>query len=144
MPMKRRFFKQREGAVTPQAVAAYEHALAMRKRAHLSDADKQAAHEAERIVDRLLGFKFFEDTIWDIMKYGVDPEQPHSVLAGEQLRQLNAALRAKRTGAKNANLSKATAASAPVGGSNSGPLGQSQTSAEDAAVGTPVPADADP
>ena len=54
--MKRRFFKQREGAVTPQVVAAYEHALAMRKRAHLSDADKQAAHEAERIVDRLLGF----------------------------------------------------------------------------------------
>ena len=139
MPVKRRLGKQREGAVTPQVVAAYEHALAMRKRAHLSDADKQAAHEAERIVDRLLGFKFFEDTIWDIMKYGVDPEQPHSVLAGEQLRQLNAALRVKRTGARNANLSKAAAAPAPtsVEGSPTVQSGQQETEA-------PVPADADP
>ena len=131
MPMKRRFFKQREGAVTPQAVAAYEHALAVRKRAHLSDADKQAAHEAERIVDRLLGFKFFEDTIWDIMKHGVDPKQPHSVLAGEQLRQLNAALRAKRI--------KAAAAPAPVSteGSPAVQSGQLETEA-------PVRADAEP
>jgi len=111
----------------------------MRKRAHLSDADKQAAHEAERIVDRLLGFKFFEDTIWDIIKYGVNLEQPHSVFAGEQLRQLNAALRAKRTGAKNANLSKAAAApaSTSIEGSPTDRSGQSGTEA-------PVPADADP
>jgi hypothetical protein len=137
--MKRRFFKQREGAVTSQAVAAYEHALAMRKRAHLSDADKQAAHEAERIVDRLLGFKFFEDTVWDVLKHGVDPEQPRSVLAGEQLRQLNAALRAKRIGARNAHLSKTAAAPAPtsVEGSPIVQSGQQETEA-------PVPADADP
>jgi hypothetical protein len=150
--VKRRFGKQRQGAVTPQVVAAYEHALAVRKRAHLSDADKQAAHEAERIVDRLLGFKFFEDTIWDIMKHGVDPKQPHSVLAGEQLRQLNAALRAKRTGARNANLSKAAAALTPMGVNNP----DSQFANLDKAEGFPtvqsgqqeteasVPADADP
>jgi hypothetical protein len=58
MPVKRRLGKQRQGAVTPQVVAAYEHALAMRKRAHLSDADKQAAHEAERIVDRCSASSF--------------------------------------------------------------------------------------
>jgi hypothetical protein len=87
----------------------------------------------------LLGFKFFEDTIWDIMKYGVDPEQPHSVLAGEQLRQLNAALRVKRTGARNANLSKAAAAPAPTSTEGSPTVQSGQQEIE-----APVPADADP
>jgi hypothetical protein len=65
------------------------------------------------------------------MKYGVDPEQPHSVLAGEQLRQLNAALRAKRI--------KAAAAPAPVSteGSLAVQSGQLETEA-------PARADADP
>ena len=71
------------------------------------------------------------------MKYGVDPEQPHSVLAGEQLRQLNAALRVKRTGARNANLSKAAAAPMSAEGSPTVQSGQQETEA-------PVPADADP
>jgi hypothetical protein len=96
--MKRRLSKQRSGAITPQTVVAYQLALEAREFADRtgSEDDRDAAHAAERIVDRLLGFKFFEDTIWDIKKYGVDPEQPHSVLAAEQLRQLDEALAAAK------------------------------------------------
>ena len=50
MPVKRRLSKQHDGRITPTVVAAYAQALKLRKRAHLSDADRDAANEAERVV----------------------------------------------------------------------------------------------
>ena len=141
MPMKRRFFKQREGAVTPQAVAAYEHALAMRKRANRSgsDADRDAAHEAGRVVDRMFQIRLWATSIWDIERYGPDPGDPDWVRAADIKRRLDAAIRAKRTGVKNSHLSKAAAAPAPTSAEGSPTVQSGQSGTE-----APVRADADP
>jgi hypothetical protein len=140
--VKRRLGKQRDGAITPQAVAAYEHALAMRKRAHLSDADRDAAHEAKRVVDRMFQIGLWATSILDTERYGPDPGDPDWVRAADIKRRLDAAIRAKRTGAKNANLSKAAAV--PTEGSEHAALPHVQTPTEDPVGGALVPADAEP
>ena len=144
MPVKRRLGKQRDGAITPQAVAAYEHALAMRKRANRSgsDADRDAAHEAGRVVDRMFQIRLWATSIWDIERYGPDPGDPDWVRAADIKRRLDEALaaaRAKQTGAKNSNLSKAAAAPASTSTEGSPTVQSGQQEIE-----APVPADADP
>jgi len=72
MPMKRRLSKTRGGVVTPQIVAAYRHALKLRKRAHLSQADHDRAHEAVAIVERALSggiWRLWLMSVFDVHHY---------------------------------------------------------------------------
>jgi hypothetical protein len=52
MPMKRRIHKLRDDRVTPTVLAAYRRALELRA---LGADFREEAHEAEAMVDRLLG-----------------------------------------------------------------------------------------
>ena len=69
MPVKRRLSKQRDGRITPTVVAAYAYALELRERAHLSDADREAAHEAERVVDRALSIRLWQTSVFDVDRF---------------------------------------------------------------------------
>src|SRR5262245_61556487 len=84
MPVKRRLSKQHDGRITPSVIAAYQRALALRERAHLSDDDRDAAHEAQAAVDRLLGGgvrRMWKISIWDfddIYSRDTPPRDPRS------------------------------------------------------------------
>ena len=141
MPVKRRLGKQGDGAITPQAVAAYEHALAMRKRADRSGSDEDAAvaHEAERVIDRMFQIRLWMTSIWDVQRYSPHPGNADWERAADIKRRLDAAIRAKRTGVKNSHLSKAAAAPAPTSAEGSPTVQSGQSGTE-----APVRADADP
>ena len=125
MPVKRRLGKQGDGAITPQAVAAYEHALAMRKRADRSGSDEDAAvaHEAERVIDRMFQIRLWMISIWDVQRYSPHPGNADWERAADIKRRLDEALVAVRA--------KQTTPAVPA-------------PTEDAEAEAPVPADADP
>ena len=91
MPVKRRLSKQHDGRITPTVVAAYAHALKLRKRAHLSDADRDAANEAERVVDRALSVKLWHTSIFDVDRFR-EPGDPDWERSASLRRQLDQAL----------------------------------------------------
>jgi hypothetical protein len=109
MPVKRRISKQIDGRVTPSVVAAYARALALRERAHLSDDDRHAAHEAERVVDRALNIKLWQTSLFDVYTYR-DEGDPGWERSAELRRKLDAALAAARASAATVSKPEPTAA----------------------------------
>src|SRR5262249_37219015 len=91
MPVKRRLSKQHDGRITPSVVAAYAHALKLRKRAHLSDDDRDAAHEAEKVVDRALSIRLWQTSVFDVDRFQ-EPGDPDWERSAALRRQLDAAL----------------------------------------------------
>jgi hypothetical protein len=91
MPVKRRLSKQHDGRITPTVVAAYKLALELREWAHLSEADRLAAHDAERVVDRALQIRLWQTSVFDVADYR-QPGDPDWERAAELRRRLDAAL----------------------------------------------------
>jgi len=91
MPVKRRLSKQHDGRITPTVVAAYAHALKLRKRAHLSDADRDAANEAEKVVDRALSIRLWQTSVFDVDRFR-EPGDPDWERSAELRRLLDQAL----------------------------------------------------
>jgi hypothetical protein len=91
MPVKRRLSKQHDGRVTPTVVAAYAHALKLRERAHLSDDDRDTAHEAERVVDRALSIRLWQTSVFDVDRFR-EPGDPDWERSAALRGQLDAAL----------------------------------------------------
>jgi hypothetical protein len=89
--------------ITPQALDLYRRALKLRTRAHLSSADKYACHDAERDLDRALGIKLWDTSVFDTIGY----KQPPAYMNADQRegwmwsmglrQQLEAAVRQERT-----------------------------------------------
>ena len=67
--------RQHTPLITPQVVDLYRRALELRKRAHLSDADKHACWDAEHAVDRMLGLKLWDDSVFEDFMF-VSDEPP--------------------------------------------------------------------
>jgi hypothetical protein len=61
--------------ITPQVVELYRRALRLRKQAHLSEADRELAIDAERDVDRALGLKLWDDSVFEDFMF-VSDEPP--------------------------------------------------------------------
>lgn len=55
MPVKRRLSKVVDGRITSSVVVASARALELREQASRGEIDRDAAHEAEATVDRMLG-----------------------------------------------------------------------------------------
>jgi hypothetical protein len=94
MPVKRRLSKQIDGRVTPSIVAAYQRALALRERAHLSEDDRDAAHEAEAAVERMLGGgirRMWQISVFDVFEFQ-EPGDPDWERSASLRRRLDAAL----------------------------------------------------
>jgi hypothetical protein len=101
VPVKRRFGKARVGAITAETVRLYRHALKLRQH----DPVSEETHNAKRAVDRALGWRMWEVSIWDIGEgeiydRTVPPQDPkwHDdwARAVEQLEALEAAVREQR------------------------------------------------
>jgi hypothetical protein len=94
MPMKRRLSKINSDRITPSVLANFARALELRKLAEQGAADPEDVHAAERIVDRSLGVRLWEVSIFDVYTF-------HDDGRSLQLRQqLDAALaEAKRAAA---------------------------------------------
>jgi hypothetical protein len=83
VPVKRRISKQIDGRITPTTLAAYQRALALREQG----ADPEEVHEAERVVDRCLGVRLWQVSVFDAHRWSDADER------SLQLRQqLDAAL----------------------------------------------------
>ena len=80
MPVKRRLSKQREGAVSPQAVAAYEHALAMRKQHARGELDLDAVAEADKTVEQMLSIKMWQPSVFGLDTFWEPSDDPQEVL----------------------------------------------------------------
>jgi len=110
MPVKRRLGKQRENAISPTTIGLYARALELRA---LGADFREEAHEAQAAVERALGGgirRLWETSVFDVIDYGPSPGDPDWERATDLKRRLDEALaaaRAKQTGAKNSNLSKA-------------------------------------
>ena len=109
--------QQRAGLITPQTISLYRRALELRKRAHRSDADREAAYEAEAIVERILGGgirRLWLPSIFDVYEYN-RPGDAGWERAAELRRQLDAALAAQRSEARTrARAAKERAKAKPV------------------------------
>jgi hypothetical protein len=71
--------RQHTSLITAQAVALYQRALKARAKVHLSDELRQAAHDAERDCDRLLGLRLWDFSIFDDFMFDCD-EPPKYLL----------------------------------------------------------------
>jgi hypothetical protein len=91
VPVKRRLSKQHDGRITPSVIAAYKHALVLRERAHLSDDDRQAAHEALKAVDRAMSIRLWQTSVFDVFDYQ-QPGDADWERSAELRRRLDAAL----------------------------------------------------
>ena len=92
MPVKRRLSKQREGAVSPQAVAAYEHALAMRKQHARGELDLDAVAEADKTVEQMLSIKMWQPSVFGLDTFWEPSDDPDYQRALDLRDRLNAAL----------------------------------------------------
>ena len=87
--------RQHMPVITASTIDLYRTALRLRRRAHLSEADRRAAYEAEAVVERILGGgirRLWLPSIFDIDHRWPHPEDPDWVRAAELRRQLDAAL----------------------------------------------------
>jgi len=91
MPVKRRLSKVVDGRITPTVIAAYARALELRARSNGSEADRDAAHEAERVVDRALQIRLWMTSVFDVDRYR-DEDDPDWQRSAELKRRLDAAL----------------------------------------------------
>jgi hypothetical protein len=71
--------QQRAGLITPQTISLYRRALKLHKRAHLSDADQRAAYDAENDVDRALGIKLWQISVF-LDEYFVRDTPPDNIV----------------------------------------------------------------
>lgn|SRR5262249_28107660 len=91
MPVKRRLSKQIDGRITPSVVAAYAHALELRKQARRGKVDLDELAEAEKVVERALGIRMWQASVFDLDRlYG--PTDPSYQRAAELRAGLDAAL----------------------------------------------------
>jgi hypothetical protein len=76
MPVKRRVHKARPSIAA--ALPHFQHALRARAkwRHTRSEVDREAAHEAERVVERMLGWRMWEISIWDFDDIYYDRSKP--------------------------------------------------------------------
>jgi len=115
--------RSRTPLITPQALDLYRRALKLRTRAHLSSTDKYACHDAERDLDRMLGLKLWDTSVFDTIGYEQPPaymnaDQREGWLWSMELRQqLETAARQERA----ARRAKATPPSPPPEQSPSSP-----------------------
>jgi len=73
MPVKRRLGKQREGAISPQVVAAYAHALELHERVRRGEVGLDEVAEAESTLERMLSIRMWEPSVFDLDRlYGPD------------------------------------------------------------------------
>jgi len=108
--------QQRAGLITPQTISLYRRALELRKRAHRSDADREAAYEAEAIVERILGGgirRLWLPSIFDVYEYN-RPGDAGWERAAELRRQLDAALTELKRQERAARRAKAAPPSPPA------------------------------
>jgi hypothetical protein len=91
MPVKRRLSKQVDGRITPTVVAAYAHALEVRKR----NPGSEEQIEAEKVVERALQIRMWETSVFDVDFFRDDGSDDWA--RAKQLRQqLDAALRQRQ------------------------------------------------
>ena len=91
MPVKRRLSKEREGAISPQVVAAYARALELREQVRRGEVDLDAVAEAEKVVERALSIRMWEPSVFDLDRlYG--PDDTGYARAVELRARLDAAL----------------------------------------------------
>ena len=108
--------QQRAGLITPQTISLYRRALELRKRAHRSDADREAAYEAEAIVERALGGgirRLWLVSVFDVYEYN-RPGDAGWERAAELRRQLDAALTELKRQERAARRAKAAPPSPPA------------------------------
>jgi hypothetical protein len=72
MPIKRRLGKMNPDRISPTTVAAYAHALQLRAQADRGEVDQIEVHEAERIVDRSLGVRLWQVSVFDAYTFHDD------------------------------------------------------------------------
>jgi hypothetical protein len=96
MPVKRRVSKARSSVISPTTVALYARALELRA---LGPDFRDEALDAQAACERALGGgirRLWVTTIFDVIDHGLDPNDPDSVRAAEQLRRLDEALAAAK------------------------------------------------
>jgi hypothetical protein len=80
MPVKRRLSKQRAGVITPELVKAWRRAVALNKQAHLSPKHREIAYDAEIVVDKMLGTRLYEISVF-LDPYFARDEPPDHIVA---------------------------------------------------------------
>jgi hypothetical protein len=69
VPVKRRLSKQHDGRISPQVVALYQRALALREQAERGEIDWLEAHEAAKVVTRALGVRMWQTSPFDVVEF---------------------------------------------------------------------------
>jgi len=108
--------RQHMPVITASTIDLYRTALRLRKRAHLSKADREAAYEAEAIVERILGGgirRLWLPSIFDVHEYQ-RPGDPDWERAAELRRQLDAAVAELKCQERAARRAKAAPPSPPA------------------------------
>src|SRR5262249_41970129 len=104
------------GQITPQVLALYRHAVELRVRARRrrTNADWQAAGDAENAVNRALSVRLWETSIFDVLDYPAEADgSPDWLHAAELTQQLDAALHELRRQERAARRAKAVPPSPP-------------------------------
>jgi hypothetical protein len=102
MPVKRRFSKEREGAISPSTVAAYAHALALREQYARGEVDLDAVAEGDKVVERALSIRMWQpsvfglDTFWELSD---DPDYQRALDLRDRLDAALAELKRRRQAA---------------------------------------------
>lgn len=95
VPVKRRLSKINTDRISPSTIAAYAHALELRKRARRGEVDLSEVAEAEKVVERALSIRMWQASVFDLDRlYG--PDDPSYARAAELRAGLDAALAARR------------------------------------------------
>jgi hypothetical protein len=92
VPIKRRLSKQIDGRITPSAVAAYQRALALREQAWRGEGDLEEVAEAESAVERALGIRMWEPSVFGLDTFWEPSDDPDYLRAADLRDRLNTAL----------------------------------------------------
>lgn len=78
MPVKRRFGKAREGAISPDLIRRWRRARALNEQAHHSPAHRDLAYSSECDLNRSLGLRLWDYNVLDDVYFTSD--QPPAYL----------------------------------------------------------------